>query len=143
MSVLLIGPAATGGQRLPLFGSRVAAGFPSPADEYREASLSLDELAGIHAPHTFLLRVQGDSMIEAGIYENDILVVDRAVQPLPGDVVIACISGEFTVKLLTWEAGLPVLMPANASYRPIRLKSTDELEVWGVVTHSLHRHRFR
>lgn len=143
MRISLIGPAASNGARLPLFTCPVQAGFPSPADDYRETSLSLDELVNVHASHTFLLRAQGDSMQDAGIYDNDILVVDRAARPLPGDVVIACVRGDFTVKVLTFEAGLPVLMPANPRYQPIRMHSADELEVWGVVSHSLHRHRFR
>ena len=82
-------------------------------------------------------------MIGRGIYAGDVLVVDRALDPLPADVVIACVRGDFTVKALTFEAGQPVLMPANPLHQPIRLRDGEELEVWGVVTHNLHALRQR
>ncbi|SDT91590.1 LexA family protein [Halopseudomonas salegens] len=143
MSATLLGPTPASRLRLPLFSHGVAAGFPSPADDHRDAALSLDQLVNAQAAHTFLLRAQGDSMQGTGIYDGDILVVDRAVRALPGDVIIACIDNEFTVKTLTYEAGLPVLMPANPRFPPLRLQQAGALEVWGVVTHSLHKHRFR
>lgn len=143
MSAEILGRVAPQGAPLPFFGCCVSAGFPSPADDYAEAWLSLDELVGIRAPSTYLVRARGDSMIGRGIYDGDVLVVDRALDPLPADVVIACVRGDFTVKELTYEAGQPVLMPANALHQPIRLRDGEELEVWGVVTHNLHALRRR
>ena len=98
MSAEILGRVAPRGAPLPLFGCSVSAGFPSPADDYAEAWLSLDELVGIRAPSTYLVRAGGDSMIGRGIYDGDVLVVDRALDPLPADVVIACVRGDFTVK---------------------------------------------
>ena len=142
-AAVIVGRVMPSGMTCPYFESSVSAGFPSPADDYAEASLSLDELAGIRAPSTYFVRAGGDSMIRVGIYDRDILVVNRALDPLPGDVVIACVRGEFTVKTLTFEEGQPVLRPENPRYQPIHFRADEVLEVWGVVTHNLHTLRQR
>lgn len=122
------------------FEARVPAGFPSPAGDYQEQCLSIDDLVGLRAPHTYLVRVQGDSMIEAGIHDGDILVVDRSLEPRPGCIVIAHVHGELTVKTLRRDpAGTLWLQPANPKYAPIAVEP-DSLEVWGVVTCNLHFH---
>ncbi|KZY08556.1 DNA polymerase V subunit UmuD, partial [Alcanivorax sp. HI0035] len=105
---------------LPFFTERVAAGFPSPAQGYLEAPLDLNQLCIGQQEATFLLRVEGDSMRDAGIFADDILVVDRSLEPAHGDVVVASLNGEFTVKELRLRPQ-PVLMPRNPCYAPIPL----------------------
>lgn len=124
--------------------ARVSAGFPSPADDYAETYLSLDELVNVRAPSVYLVRAGGDSLTEVGIFDGDVLVVDRAAVANQGDVVIALIAGEFTAKVLTYDAAdRPVLMPANPHYPPIYLQDGEQLEIWGVVTDNLHSLRRR
>lgn len=105
--------------------------------------LSLDELVGAKAPSVYLVRAAGESMTNAGIFDGDVLIVDRALQAHAGDVVVALVAGGYTVKTLTYEGDKPVLQAANPAYPPIRICEADELEVWGVVTHNLHAHRRR
>ena len=118
---------------IPLFTERVAAGFPSPAQDYVEGSLDLNELCIQHPAATFFVRVHGDSMTDAGIYPNDVLVVDRSVTARDGDIVIASIDGEFTVKELRLKPS-PRLIPRNPAYSPIEVTEDGGLEVFGVVT---------
>lgn len=139
MSLDLLGVPKPSGTLLPLFTSTVAAGFPSPAEDHIEASLSLDELCIRHPASTFFLRVSGDSMTGLGIFDGDVLVVDRSLTPQPGMVVVAIVSGSFTCKRLDLEGGLPVLRAANPSYPDIRLGEGEELEVFGVVSHCIHK----
>ena len=116
------------------------AGFPSPATDYVEASLDLGELLIRHPAATYLVRAEGDSMVGAGIFSGDILIVDRSLEPRVGDVVIAAIDGELTVKALErGEGGALCLAPRNPRYRPIALGEGAEL--WGVVSASVRRHR--
>jgi DNA polymerase V len=117
---------------LPLFTERVSAGFPSPAQDYVEQALDLNELCVKRPAATFFLRVEGDSMRDAGIYPNDVLVVDRSLTAQHGDVVIAAVNGEFTVKKLSLKPRL-ALLPCNTNYAPIELQEGSELEVFGVV----------
>jgi len=119
---------------LPLYGSRVPAGFPSPADDYLEATLDLNRYLISDAPATFMVRVKGDSMIGAGIGEGDILVVEKGRTPVHDQIVLAVIDGEFTVKRLHHRAGRLALLPDNPAYAPIEIHSEQELAVWGVVT---------
>jgi DNA polymerase V len=134
-----IARARTGTPRpLPLYLSRVAAGFPSPADDYVEASLDLSEHLIRDEAATFFVRVAGDSMTDAGIHDGDILVVDRSVEPEGGDVVIAALDSELTVKRYEREAGRPYLVPESADHDPIPIEPGQELVVWGVVQHVIH-----
>lgn len=123
---------------LPFFTERVAAGFPSPAQGYMEAPLDLNQLCIRQAEATFLLRVEGESMVEAGIFPDDILVVDRSLEASHGDVVVASLNGEFTVKELRLRPE-PMLVPRNPRYGAILL-AEQACEVFGVVTFSLHAH---
>jgi DNA polymerase V len=125
-------------QAQPLFVEHVSAGFPSPAQDYIEQTLDLNELCVTHPAATFFVRVDGDSMIEAGIYPDDILVVDRAVTAEHGDVVIANLEGEFTVKRLQLTPQV-ALVPENAAYAPIVMTDGMELEIFGVVTNVVRR----
>nr|WP_256613139.1 translesion error-prone DNA polymerase V autoproteolytic subunit [Shewanella baltica] len=119
--------------RLSLFSSLIAAGFPSPAQDYVEQTLDLNELCIKHPAATFFVKVQGDSMIEAGIFSGDILVVDRSLQPAHGDTVVAAVNGEFTVKQLQLRPVVQ-LLPRNALFSPIAINDESELNIFGVVT---------
>tara|TARA_R110002124_G_scaffold128157_22_gene288761 strand:- start:3944 stop:4369 length:426 start_codon:yes stop_codon:yes gene_type:complete len=117
----------------------VACGWPSPAADYEEAPLSLDELVGISACSTFLVRAKGDSMIGAGIYEGDVLIVDRSVNEQIGHIIIAIVDGDFTVKRFGRVDGQLALLPENPAYKPLLASEGEEVQIWGVVTWNLHR----
>lgn len=123
---------------LPLFGYRIAAGFPSPADDYIEERIDLNRHLIRHKEATFFLRVQGDSMINAGIHDGDMLIVDRAIEPIPGKIVIAALDGELTVKRLSRSGGVVRLLPENPDYPAIEIGTEQELVIWGVVIHVIH-----
>lgn len=122
----------------PLYLSKVAAGFPSPADNYVERRLDLNEHLIKHKEATFFVRVNGDSMTGAGIFDNDLLVVDRAINPENGRIVVAAINGELTVKRLLNKEGKFWLVAENPSYAPIEMKEGMECIIWGVVTNAVH-----
>ena len=122
----------------PLFLSRVPAGFPSPADDYVEKRLDINEVLVGDEEATFFVRVAGSSMTGAGIYDGDILVVDRSAQPTEGDVVIAALGGELTVKRYEVHEGRPVLVPEAKDHEPIPVREGEELRVWGVAQHVVH-----
>lgn len=124
---------------LPLFGHKVPAGFPSPADDYVEGRLSLDEHLVRHKESTFFVRAKGNSMVGAGIFDNDLLVVDKSLDASSGDIVIAVIDGELTVKRLIKRDGKVILKPENARYKEIELQDGQELQVWGVVTSTVKK----
>jgi len=122
----------------PLFLGRVEAGFPSPADDYVESSLDLSEHLIENEEATFFVRVAGRSMQDAGIHDGDILVVDRLVEPKGGDVVVAALDGELTVKRYERQSGRPCLVPESEAHDPIPIEPGQELVVWGVVQHVVH-----
>lgn len=124
-------------QPLPLFGSAVSAGFPSPAQDYIERTLDLNELCVVRPAATFFVRAEGESMIEAGIFPGDVLVVDKSLTARSGDTVIARVDDAFTVKQLELGAK-PRLLPRNQHMQPIDLADDSELEIVGVVTFVLH-----
>ncbi len=123
----------------PLFVSRVAAGFPSPADDFIEDKLDLNELLITHPSATFFIRVEGDSMHGAGISSGDILIVDRAVPPADNKIVIAVLDGELTVKRIRVDGATVVLLPENPDFAPIVVTPEMQFDVWGVVTHIIHQ----
>lgn len=124
---------------LPLFASRVAAGFASPADDYIETPLDLNQYLIQHPAATFFLRVEGDSMLGAGIHDGDLLVVDRSLEAKDGKVVIAALNGELTVKRLQMrEAGGISLLPENPDYPEIKVTAETDLVIWGVVSNVIH-----
>lgn len=140
MRVTLLGEANPASYLpLPLFTERVSAGFPSPAQDYIEAPLDLNELCVRHPAATYLVVAQGDSMLEAGIHPGDILIVDRSIQPGHGHIVIAELHGELTVKRLELQPA-PRLVPCNPLYPAIELDEGAELAVMGVVVHSIRNH---
>jgi DNA polymerase V len=122
-----------------LFLVPVSAGYPSPADDYLDGSLDLNQHLIKHPTATFFVRVAGESMREAGIHSGDVLIVDRALTPSDGSVVIAVVNGELTVKRLAKRHGQLVLMPENQHYPPLPITETTAFEVWGVVTYVIHR----
>lgn len=126
------------GYQLPLYSTKVAAGSPTLADDHIDTQVDLNEHL-IKNPHaTFLVRVTGKSMIDAGINENDILVVDRVIQPTHGKIVIAAIDGQLTVKRLFKENNQLLLMAENKEFKPIELKEGNTIFIWGVVTNVIH-----
>lgn len=118
---------------LPLFSDLVPCGFPSPAQDYVEKRIDLNELLIRHPSATYFVKSSGDSMTGAGIGHGDLLVVDSARKPAHGDIVIAAVDGEFTVKRLQLHPDV-MLLPENSAYAPIRINSEETLDVFGVVT---------
>ena len=116
----------------------ISAGFPSPAEDHIEKNISLDELLIKHPAATFFIRAKGDSMINAGIHSDDILIVDRSSHPESGHVVVAAINGELLVKRLSIEKEHTTLIADNKEYKPIHIKKEDDLHIWGVVTNVIH-----
>lgn len=119
---------------VPLVGFSVRAGFPSPADDFAAQRIDLTEVLIKHPQATFLLRVAGDSMREAGIDDGDMILVDRALTAAHGCIVVAIVDGEFTVKILHQRFGRPKLQAANPTYPDIHFKDGQTVEIWGVVT---------
>ena len=135
-------------KRNPNVAGTVVAGFPSPAEQYQEQPLDLNELLVKRPAATFFVRVQGDSMIGAGITDGDLLVVDRSLLPADGDIIIACIDGDFTVKRYREEGtgngeretGKRIcLEAANPNFQTIYLRPGQELDYFGKVTACIHR----
>lgn len=138
--VTILGPLASCAVRLPLFSYRVPAGFPSPAADHLEQKVSLDELLDLRAPHMYLVRIEGSSMIGAGIFCGDLAIVNRALEPEPGHIVIAAVDSEPVCKRLAKEHGQIVLKSENPKYPSRYLLEGEELQVWGVVTFSVRSH---
>jgi len=128
---------------LTAFASRIPAGFPSPAQDYLDDSIDLNAELIIqgHEAATFVLRVKGWSMMNAGIFDGDRIVVDRSLDPRQDDVVVAIINNDLTVKRLGRVDGKLALLPENPHFKPIVLEDGDELVVWGVVTNCLRNFR--
>ena len=124
---------------LPLYSSKVEAGFPSPADDYIEKGLSLDELLIQHPSSTYLVRAQGDSMTGCGIFNNDVLIVDRSLSTQHRDIVIAAIDGELTCKFIDLKQHR--LVSANPKYPPIVIPDNSDFLIEGVVSASIRFHR--
>jgi DNA polymerase V len=130
--------------RLPLVCGRVEAGFPSPADDFIERSLDLNEQLVTNPIATFFVRASGDSMDGAGIHDGDLLIVDRSMTPVHGSIVIAVIDGGLTVKRLSKRGNVASLLPEpnnvdQGAYSPIEVGADTDATIWGVVTWSLHR----
>ncbi|MDY0189935.1 MAG: translesion error-prone DNA polymerase V autoproteolytic subunit [Desulfuromonas sp.] len=138
MSVIPIATSTTFPQlEIPLFLEAVAAGFPSPASDYCERRLDLNELCVKRPAATYFVRAQGDSMLDAGIFPGDVLVVDRSLDAKHGDIVIVAFDGELTVKKLETTPSVR-LVPMNTKYAPIVVPEESDLEIFGVVTNAIH-----
>jgi len=123
----------------PLLGSKVPAGFPSPAQDYIEATLDLNEFLISHPNATFFIKVEGYSMINAGIQPDDILIVDRSLEAINNKIVIAIVDGELTVKRLSIIDDIYWLVPENSSYSAIRIDENIDFVIWGIVTYVIHK----
>lgn len=123
---------------LPLFINNVAAGFPSPAQDFIEKQIDLNELMIKHPAATYLVKVAGDSMVDANINTGDLLIVDSALTAADGDIVIAAINGEFTVKKLSMYPKVR-LVPMNDRYTAIEIANKEDLILFGVVTYIIHK----
>ena len=121
-------------QKIPLYSCTVKAGFPSPADDYIDDYLDLNEHLIKHPAATFMVRASGDSMINAGIFPNTLLVVDKSLEATHGNIVIAAIDNELTVKRLSIKGEQIQLLPENDNYAPIEITGSIETIIWGVVT---------
>lgn len=127
--------------QLPIFVETVAAGFPSPAEDYIEKKLDLNDLVIRNPNATFFVRVSGDSMRDAGILSEDILVVDRSAEASNGKIIVAILNGEFTVKRLCISGSRISLRPENSNYPEITIPKESDFQVWGVVTYVIHKAR--
>ncbi|WP_410488921.1 translesion error-prone DNA polymerase V autoproteolytic subunit [Aeromonas hydrophila] len=127
-----------GRSRAAAFSVPVVCGFPSPAQDYIEQTIDLNQICIEHPAATFYVRASGHSMVEKGINDGDLLIVDRALKARHGAIVLASLDGEFTVKQLQ-ERPFPALLPANPDFQTIHLLDGQELEIFGVVTYVLHK----
>ena len=117
----------------------ISAGFPSPADDFKEIRISLDSELVKNKEATFYAKVSGDSMVGAGLDDGDLLVIDRSLSPENGKIAICFIDGDFTVKRIKKEKGKLYLMPENKKYKPIELGEDNELIIWGVVEYVIKK----
>ena len=138
MSMHPITPIRRKKMNLPYFESRVQAGFPSPAEDYLEKRLDLNEKLVKSPSSTFFIRVEGESMNGAGIQNGDLLIVDRSKTPKSDSVVLATIHGEFTVKRFVQKENEAWLVPENPAFSSIHITDDMDCEIWGVVTHNIH-----
>ena len=130
--------SATKKFRVPLLNDSVSAGFPSPADDYTEENIDLNEHLISNPFSTFFLRVKGESMINAGIKDKDLIIVDKSLIAKPGDIVIAMIDGEFTIKRLSIKNDELYLKAENHNYPDFSFKNHIDVQIWGVVIYSIH-----
>ncbi|NNM73926.1 LexA family protein [Enterovirga aerilata] len=126
---------------LPVLARAVKAGFPSPADDYVDRGIDLNELLIANRPATFLVKVDGDSMVQKGLCDGDLAVVDRSLDPREGDVVVVDVDGERSFKVWSTVAGRPKLSFANLRYPAFETSAFAEIEVWGVVCGSVNPRR--
>tara|TARA_B100000945_G_scaffold321198_1_gene334405 strand:- start:3445 stop:3876 length:432 start_codon:yes stop_codon:yes gene_type:complete len=117
----------------------ISAGFPSPADDFKEIRISLDEELIKNSESTFYARVSGDSMIEAGLDDGDLLIIDRSLNPESGKIAVCLFDGEFTVKRIKKERNKIYLMAENKKYKPMELKEDNELIIWGIVEYVIKK----
>ena len=130
--------SATKKFRIPLLNDSVSAGFPSPADDYTEENIDLNEHLISNPFSTLFLRVKGESMINAGIKDKDLIIVDKSLIAKPGDIVIAMIDGEFTIKRLSIKNDELYLKAENHNYPDFSFKNHIDVQIWGVVIYSIH-----
>ena len=122
-----------------LIEQSISAGFPSPADDFKEIRISLDKELVRNKDATFYARVSGESMIGAGLDDGDLLVIDRSLSPENGKIAVCLVDGEFTVKRIKKEKNKLYLMPENKKYKPIELREENELIIWGVVEYVIKK----
>ncbi len=140
MSFSIRGPILEGGAPLPFYSFQVPAGFPSPAADHIEQHISMDEVLNIRAPHVYLITITGESMQGAGIYEGDIGIVDRSIEPAHGHIVVAVLNNEPICKRLCKRGKEVVLLSDNPKYPARYILEGDELSIWGVITSTVRSH---
>lgn len=128
---------------LPYANEGIQAGFPSPAQDYINETIDLNRELIKHPAATFFGRVSGDSMIEEGIEEGDILVIDKSLEPIDGDLAVCCVEGDFTLKRISIEANCIKLIASNKTFKPIEITSDDSFYIWGIVTYTIKKNRRR
>lgn len=126
---------------LPLVDGGVAAGFPSPAQDYIDLKIDLNKELVQHPSSTFYAKVKGSSMIDAGVSNGDILVIDKSLEPRDGDMAVCFIDGEFTLKFIRIEPDAVYLVPANPEFQPIKVTEENNFCIWGIVTYSIKSHK--
>ena len=143
MAVRIIKPDTETERLLPYANAGIRAGFPSPAQNCMEASIDLNKELVRHPATTFYARVVGDSMLDAGITDGDLVVIDRSLEPREGDIVVAYIDGDFTLKRISIDTAHRCLwlMPENDKYQSIKVTEDNDFTVWGVVTYNIKRQR--
>jgi len=119
----------------------VAAGFPSPADDFIEMEINLQDYIVKNKEATFCVKVEGTSMTKAGINSGDIMIVDRSLHPKHNDIVLAVIDGEFTVKRIAVNDDSLYLVPENDTFSPMKITESMNFQVWGIITHIIHKAR--
>ena len=128
---------------IPLFSDKVHAGFESPAADYEEARIDLNDYVSKYPEATFFAKVEGDCMIGSGIFPDDLLVVDRSLHPQSGDVIVGALNGDFVLRAYYKKGAQVFLMPDNKHYKPIELNENVNFEIWGVVPHTIYNQRRR
>ncbi len=136
---VVLGGVAGERSPLPLYTSRAQAGFPAPGDDQVEKVLDINDLVVKHPASTFFVRVEGDSMVGAGIFSDDVLVVDRSVTPKDGSIVVAAVYGELVVKRLSARGDTHMLVSENEHYEPIVIGGNEDCFIWGVVVGSVRQ----
>ena len=124
--------------KIPFLSDSISAGFPSPADDYVEENIDLNEYLISNPFSTFFLRVKGDSMMNAGIKDKDLIIVDKSLTAKPGNIIIAMIDGEFTIKRLSMKNNELYLKAENHNYPDFSFKNHIDVQIWGVVIYSIH-----
>ena len=132
-------PDAETGQEIPLSNERVAAGFPSPADDYAANGLDLNRELIKNPASTFYARVSGLSMIDEGINDGDLLVIDKSLEPYDGCLAVCYIDGEFTLKRFEKHKDYGMLIPANKEFKPIKVTAENDFCIWGIVTYLIKK----
>lgn len=127
------------GLNLPIFAESVSAGFPSPADDFIDTKLDLNEHLVKHPAATFFVRVSGNSMKEAGIFSEDILIVDRSLDPHNNSIVVVILNGELLIKRLKIDKKRIFLVSGNSAYKAIEVTEDEDFRIWGVVTSVIHK----
>ncbi len=132
-------PEFTQNPGAPFYNTGISAGFPSPADDFKQERLSLDDMLVKNKLATFYARVSGQSMIGAGLNDNDLLVIDRSLEPEHNKIAVCFLDGEFTVKRLRVEKDGVWLQPENANYKPIKITEENQFIIWGIVTNVIKK----
>lgn len=138
-NLTIYSPEKTQLKERPIVNEYISAGFPSPAEDFKEVRISLDKELVKNEEATFYARVRGNSMIDANIEDEDLLVIDRSIETRNGKIAVCMIDGEFTIKRLKIEKNCIYLMPENKNYKPIKVAEENELIIWGIVTYVIKK----